>query len=53
MELRPEILGVDTKFHALSHQVIQNHDQQFYNGVTVTDLKRDMCVTEELGGSAE
>ena len=53
MELRPEILGVDTKFHALSHQVIQNHDQQSYNGVTVTDLKRDMCVTEELGGCAE
>ena len=53
MELRPEILGVDTKFPALSYHVIQNHDQQFYNGVTVTDLKCDMCVTEELGGCAE
>ena len=52
MELKLEIFGVDTKFHALSYHVIQN-SQQFYNGVTVTDLKRDMCVTEELGGCAE
>ena len=53
MELKLEIFGVDTKFHALSYHVIQNPHQQFYNGVTVTDLKRDMCVTEELGGCAE
>ena len=53
MELKREILGVDTKFHALSHHVIQNPRKKFYNGVTVTDLKRDMCVTEELGGCAE
>ena len=52
MELKLEIFGVDTKFHALSYHVIQI-PQQFYNGVTVTDLKRDMCVTEELGGCAE
>ena len=50
MELKPEIQGVDTKFYALSHHVIQNPQKMFYNGVTVTDLKRDMCVTEELGG---
>ena len=51
MELKLEIFGVDTKFHALSYHVIQNAHQQFSNGVT--DLKRDMCVTEELGGCAE
>ena len=27
-----------------------NFHQQFHNGVTVTDLMRDMSVTEELGG---
>ena len=55
-----ECLGVKTwnfqckyKISCSFSSCYPNFHHQFHNGVTVTDLKRDMSVTEELGGCAE